>query len=191
MSSEQREALLETHRYINVEYGDWYDCVYSMFKSDMAQVGIHVTRMYFTGFCSQGDGACFEGEFGSLETYLDHHHQGQYPLIRKLLRHGGSVYARSTHSGRYYHENSTCISVATDTFYHLIECPTEFHEQIVDTWDMQLDQEVSAFEEAITDQWRVYMCDLYSRLEDEYDHLTSDEVVWETIEANELDKDEE
>jgi hypothetical protein len=38
----------------------------------------------------------------------------------------------------------------------------------------------------VIEQWRTYMQDLYRKLEEEYDHLTSDEAVWETIEANEL-----
>jgi hypothetical protein len=35
------------------------------------------------------------------------------------------------------------------------------------------------------------MQDLYERLEGEYKRLTSDEVVWEAIIANDLDKDKE
>ena len=35
------------------------------------------------------------------------------------------------------------------------------------------------------------MGDLYRKLEAEYDYLVTDEAVWETIEANELDQTEE
>lgn len=189
VNSEQRERLLEEHRYTNVDCSHWYECTYADFREDMKEVGINVTRMFFSGFSSQGDGACFEGTFDNVRTYLDHHHKDQYPMIRKLLDHGGSVYARCNHSGRYYHENCTAISVeASERFYHLIECPTEFHEQIADQWDKLLGAEVDAFEAAVIDQWRVYMRDLYRRLETEYDYLTSDEVVWGAIEANELEE---
>lgn len=191
MKLEQRERLIERHRYINVEYHEWWDCVYSDFKEDMREVGIDVWRIMFTGFWSQGDGACFEGGFANLRTYLDHHHKDQYPMIRKLLGHEGYVYARCEHRGRYYHENSTAFSIEHDTFYRLVECPTEFHETIVDTWDKQLEDEVSDLEKDVTEQWRTYMQDLYRKLEQEYDYLVSDEAVWETIEANELDEDEE
>lgn len=191
MNLEQREQLLEKHRYINVDYDQWYDYVYSDFKKDMHEVGIHVRYMYFSGFCSQGDGACFEGGFDNLRTYLDHHHKDQYPMIRKLLEHDGYVYIDCTRSGHYYHENCTHFSTDHCTFYRLVECPTEFHEQIVDTWDKQLEYEIEDFERDVTEQWRSYMQDLYRRLKEEYDYLTSDEAVWETIEANELDEDEE
>jgi len=185
---EEREELLETHRYINVDHDHWWDCVYADFTEDMREVGIDVRRMYFSGFCSQGDGACFEGGFANIKTYLDKHHVDQYPMIRKLLQHDGSVYADSSHTGHYYHSNSVTISVeASERFYHVLECPTEFHEQIADQWDVLLDIELIDFEREVAEQWRTYMDDLYRRLEAEYDYLTSDEAVWETIEANEME----
>ena len=190
-NSEQRELLLERHRYINVEHDHWWDCVYEDFKQDMREVGIHVNRIYFSGFCSQGNGACFEGTFDNVRTYLDHHHKDQYPMIRKLLEHDGEVYAECKHSGHYYHQYCTEFWVVSDTLTGMLPQPTEFHEQIVDQWDKLLDDEVDALEQDITEQWRSYMGDLYRKLEEQYDYLVSDEAVWETIEANELDEMEE
>lgn len=190
--SEQRERLLEKHRYTNVNFDDWWDGVYEDFKRDMAAVGINVNHIYFSGFGSQGDGACFSGSFFNAERYLDHHHKGQYPMIHKLLEHGGGVYAECKHRGSYCHEYCTVFNVETsEQFYHLIECPTEFHEQIVDQWDRLLDDEIADFAKDVVEQWRTYMQDLYRRLADEHDYLTGDEAVWETIEANEWDQDEE
>ena len=191
VKSEHRSALLERYRCINVEHVEWWDCVYADFKEDMRDVGIHVDRILFSGFWSQGDGACFEGSFANLRTYLDHHHKDQYPLIRKLLASGGYIDIVCTHRGHYCHSNNTSVELEHDTFYRLIECPTEFHEQIVDTWDRQLDDEAADFEKDVTEQWRSYMDDLYIKLEKEYDYLVSDEAVWEAIESNELDMDEE
>lgn len=191
VNSEQRERLLEKYRYINVEHDEWWDCVYADFREDMKAVGINVTRMYFSGFWSQGDGACFEGLFDNVRTYLDHHHKDQYPVIRKLLEHDGEVYAQCEHRGHYYHENCTEFWVDMDTLTGMLPQPTEFHETIAEQWQSQLEDEVDAFEKDVTEQWRSYMQDLYRKLEAEYDHLVSDEAVWDTIEANELDEDEE
>ena len=41
-------------------------------------------------------------------------------------------------------------------------------------------------EEDVNNICRGYMQDLYSKLREEYEHLTSDEAVWETIEGDEL-----
>jgi hypothetical protein len=190
VTPEQRSALIEKYRDINTDY-QWWDCTYSDFREDMREVGIAVDRIYFSGFWSQGDGACFEGGFTSVKTYLDHHHQGQYPMIRKMLEHGGYVYVSCKHSGHYCHENCTTFSIEHDTFYHLIECPTEFHEQVADTMDKQLEYEIDDFEKDVIEQFRSYMQDLYRKLEAEYDYRTSDDEVWEAIVANELDDEYE
>lgn len=157
----------------------------------MKVVGITVWRSYFSGFCSQGDGACFEGTLDDALKYLDHHHKDQYPMIRKLLEHGGCVYARCEHRGNYCHENYTEFWVDADTLTGMVPQPTEFHETIVEQWQSQLEDELNDFEKGVIEQWRTYMQDLYRKLEAEYDYLTSDEAVWETIEANELDEGEE
>ena len=187
--SSQRNSLIEKYRYINVEYVDWWDCVESDFVEDMKKVGIEVSKLYFSGFWSQGDGACFTGRLRDTKVYLDHHHVDQFPMIRKLLEHGGDVWATSRHSGNYYHHMSTIISAESDTFYNVMDQPTEFHTAVVEQWDEVLTHEMSEFETALTEQWRTYMQDVYGKLEEEYDRLTSDEAVWDTIEANELEED--
>jgi hypothetical protein len=191
VTSSQRASLIEKYRYINVEHYDWWDCTYADFKEDMKDVGIEVWRMYFSGFWSQGDGACFAGSLRDTLTYLDHHHQGQYPMIRKLLEAGGEVYVRCEHRGRYYHQNCTEFWVDSDSLPGMLPQPTEFHAQIAEQWQRQLEDELSDLEEDSIEQWRSYMQDLYRRLENEYDYLTSDEAVWDTIEANELDVPDE
>lgn len=110
-------------------------------------------------------------------------------MIRKLLEHGGGVHAYSVHRGNYYYSNSVTVSVETDRFYQCLETKSELQERVIEQWDELLDKEVSDFENAISDQWRTYMDDVYRKLEEEYDHLTSDEAVWDTIEANELVED--
>jgi hypothetical protein len=190
VTSSQRASLIETHRDINVDY-DWWDCTYADFREDMKAVGIDVARMYFSGFWSQGDGACFAGSLSNTLTYLDHHHRDQYPMIRKLLEHGGEVYVHCSHRGHYCHEYCTEFWVDSDTLTGMLPCPTEFHETIAEQWQDLLDKEISDFEEAVTEQWRTYMRDLYRRLEEEHDHRTSDEAVWDGIVANELDVPDE
>ena len=191
VTSSQRTSLLEKYRYINVEHDQWWDCVYSDFTEDMKKVGIEVYRMFFSGFSSQGDGACFNGQLGNALVYLDHHHKDQYPMIRKLLENGGAVYATAQHSGNYAHENSVSIWVDHDLLTAVMDMPTEFHEAVVYEWDKLLDVEMTDFDTDLTEQWKTYMRELYRKLEAEYEYLTSDEGVWETIEANELDTDAE
>jgi len=181
---------LEKYRYINTDY-HWYDYVEESFKARMKAEGIVVERILFSGFCSQGDGACFEGRLGNPKLYLERNANGAYPMIRMLLELGGELFISCRHRGHYYHEYCTTFSIDHDRFYVLIECPTEFHEEIVEAWDRQLDTELDEFEKNTAEHWRGYMRELYQELRKEYEHLTSDDAVWDTIVANELDEPEE
>jgi len=183
--------MLEKHRHINVEH-DWYDYEYQSFREDMKAKGIDVVRMYFSGFWSQGDGACFEGGFDDVRLFIDSHFKDtDYPMIRKLLDEGGSVVINCNHSGHYYHENCTRFSIDADELRYCMNMPTEFHEQVVAGMDEKLSMEVGEFETASIEIFKSHMRDLYRRLEAEYDHLTSDEAVAEAVIANDLNDEDE
>lgn len=185
------EKMLEKYRHINVEHNDWYDYEYECFREDMKAKGIDVVRMYFSGFWSQGDGACFEGGFDDVRLFIESHFKDtDYPMIRKLLDEGGSVVINCNHSGHYYHENCTRFSIGADELQYCMKMPTEFHEQVVESMDKKLSVEVTDFESASIEIFKGYMRDLYRRLENEYDGLTSDEAVAEAIIANDLNEDE-
>lgn len=183
----QNEQLMEKHRHINVEHDNWYDYVYETFKEDMVEKGIAVDRMYFSGFWSQGDGACFEGEIDDIATFLNTNFKyTDYPIIRQLVKHNGTVTMKCSHRGHYYHENCTSFSMDSDSFYTLWQQPTEMHQHVVRALDEALGYELEVFEGDVIEVFRNYMRELYKRLEEEYDHLVSDDAVAETILANDL-----
>jgi hypothetical protein len=62
LSDEAKEKAREWWREGGLDY-EWYDCVESDFKEIGKILGIDVTKIFFTGFSSQGDGACFEGYY--------------------------------------------------------------------------------------------------------------------------------
>jgi hypothetical protein len=67
--------------------------------------------------------------------------------------------------------------------------PTDFHEQIVEQWDKELDNEIVDFEKQSIEIFKNHMRELYRKLEQEYDYLTTDEAVRETIVANDLQEE--
>lgn len=184
------EKTIDKHRHINVEHHDWWDCTCDMFEEDMKGQGIYISNTYFSGFCSQGDGACFEGHLDDVPLFLEKNYKpDDYPMIRKLLDSGGAVKFSVSHSGHYYHENSTRYYIEADRLEHCVDAPTDFHEQIVEQWDSILDKEIVDFEKQSVEIFKNHMRTLYRKLEDEYDHLTSDEAVKETILANDLQEE--
>lgn len=196
MTDEQKQALIEQYRDFNVEHIDWWDGVYDDFICDMAAKGIHVYDMRFSGFWSQGDGASFTGYISNNKMFFDQHNLTEsYPWITKLMSLGGE-FTLSIERGadrRYVHENTVGVGLSyTDMFYHILP-QDDLRMHIVEQWDAQLEVEYDTISGAVTEIIRDYCRDLYRRLRDEYDYLTSDEAVWDAIVANDLDviEDEE
>ncbi len=131
--------------------------------------------IWFSGFCSQGDGACFEGRWHwqpatarRLREYAtqDHElHRIADALQAVQKRNFWQLQAEIHHRGRYCHPYSMDITVTRNS-------PTG--------QAMTADAE-AAVSEALRDLafW------LYRQLENEYDRLTSDAAVDEALLINE------
>lgn len=183
----QNEWLMERHRHINVDHEDWWEYTYNEFTDRMKQKGIHVEKMYFNGFWSQGDGACFEGSINDHKVFLEEHFtRDEYPMVYKLVENKGIFSLACTHRGHYYHENSVVFDEDYDILSYVLDRPTDFHEQVVANLEEQLDDEMKLFWVEAKEIFRTYMRELYRELEKEYDHLTSDDEVAEAILANDL-----
>ena len=166
---------------------DWWDSVYE----DAAQIakilGIDLRQkpvklmgggtrydpcIQFSGFSSQGDGACFEGTYayakGAAKAVRDY-----APVDKELhaiadglqavqRRAFYRITAGVCHRGHYSHEMCTDIDV-----------------------------EYTSEDETVKELLRDFMRWIYRTLEKEYEYLTSDESVDENIRCNEYEFDED
>ena len=190
-----KDLILDKYRDWNVEHDDWWDCVYDCFKTEMEELGIEVDRMYFSGFYSQGDGACFEGSVSDWTKFLTSLGKTCPALITNAEHNSWKFYA--THSGRYYHENCTDFSSAAQYFNH----PDNSDATDDDDWlhwcspyktDIQnaaflamlRQHDIDGLHAEFVEAFKDHMRELYKRLEQEYDYLTSDEAVLDSLEAN-------
>lgn len=132
--------------------------------------------IYFSGFWSQGDGACFEGSY--------RYKKGAAKAIRKEApedkelhriadaiqdiqrRHFYKLRATASHSGRYSH--SGCMSVD------------------VEHYDDRY-RDISDAEGEVTQLMRDFADWIYAQLEKEYNYQISDEQVAESIIVNEYE----
>jgi hypothetical protein len=188
MESKLNNDLIEKHRTINVDHYDWYESVYESFIERMERQGITADEIHFSGFWSQGDGASFNGCINPLR-FLRKHFPKDYPMLRKVVALGGRVHLAWKHSGHYYHEYSNTFDLDVEGFEYLMEQPTDFHEQVVNSLNDKLQEELNTFEDDAVPLIRGYMKELYRELEKEYYYLTSDEAVSESIIANDLHKE--
>lgn len=189
LSESAREKARDWYSECGPEY-DWYSDTYDNFTLICNILGVKLrTRtvatpggrhrdkacIWFSGFCSQGDGACFEGHYRYLpqaaRNIREHapHDEELHRIADELqavqLRHFWQLQADIQHRGRYYHEYSMDITVTRHG--------SVAQEVTKDT--------ATALSEALYDlaHW------LYCQLQNQYDWLTSPAAVDEAILANE------
>ena len=188
LSEAAKEKARAWYREGGFDY-EWYDAVYEDFQSIAEILGIrfrtrtvrlmgggtrHDPCIWFRGFWSQGDGACYEGVWRHakgaatrLRAYApqDVVLHGIADRLQAIQRRNFfQLRAEITHHGHYSHEYSMRISVERDS-------PVG--------QDMTPDAE-----DIVTEALRDLARWLYRQLEREYDYLTSDEAVDESLRAN-------
>ena len=175
LNEETQERVIEDNRDINVDY-QWWDFSFDDIKEIGKILGINIKNIYFSGFYSQGDGACFEGDYSyekesvkKIKEYapLDEElHKIAKDLYLLQKKHFYRLSANVEHNGHYYHEFCTNITVYDD---NISDDTTEGIKEIL----------------------RSFMQWIYSTLEKECEYLTSDEAIKDTIIANEYEFTEE
>lgn len=177
LSDTAKQKALDECREWQTEH-KWWEYVYDDAKRIGKIMGIDIERIYFSGFWSQGDGACFEGWYSykphsckQIQQYapMDAELHAIAQALRNIQRANFyQLSARSKHEHRGCHEY--CVHIYVDR--------NDYKEPTQDA------------EELITECLRDFMRWIYSKLEKEYEWLTSDESVAEMIEANEYEFDE-
>lgn len=178
LSDDARQAAIEHLSEINHDH-DWWDSVYEDAKTIGGLMGIDISEIYFSGFSSQGDGACFEGCYeyvkGSRAAVMAH-----APKDEELLRIAAElaavqrrcfyqVRADVKHSGHYHHRFCTDISIDFESHVNGHDYYTEDAEN------------------AVIELLQDFMLWIYKQLNAEYDYLTSEEAIIETIVTNDYE----
>ena len=164
-----KETAIERNRDINLD--DWaYDDVIEFWRAKLDEIGFCNAKIYFTGFWSQGDGACFDNDtchfdVEKLLNNLDFSEEEKERIYNLKDNFDISIYCKNNH---YYHEKTRCIEL--EDFF------------IENENDKEL---LSNFEKQLEDLRLKLCCEIYEALERHYEYLTSDDAVEETLIANE------
>lgn len=169
LSDEIKEKVLTVYRDFNTEIGNWYEPIQEGFIEDLEKLGYSDIKTYYSGFWSQGDGACFEGQVSLLDWLQSHKLKTQFKNLNTYLKEYGDDYLSIRQVGRYYHSGS--MAVVDDVH-------TETKKQ-----SDELDEVIKLIETEIEEMADKY----YNNLERYYEELTTDEAVAEAIVENDLE----
>lgn len=183
LSDKAKEKAREWYRDGQLDY-DWWDSVYESAQTAGKHLGIDIDRkdkhtpaIYFSGFCSQGDGACFEGRYSYKKGWRSDllHEFGPGDALNELLSIGQSLQA--TQARQFYKLEATCRHCG---HYQHSGCMSVEVEHADDRYRDIGDAEID-----IRDALRLFADWIYKMLEKEHDWLRSDEAVDESIIDNE------
>jgi hypothetical protein len=160
LSDSAKERARNNYREHNLDY-DWWECVYDDAKTIGALFGLDIDHIRFSGFWSQGDGACFEGSYeyrkGALKAVLEyapkdtelHGIVSRLQQIQRKAFYGLQAVTEQTRGNnmRVYVEHDTSRDVTSDE-------------------DDDITSELNDFA-----HW------IHSRLASEHDYLQSDEAL--------------
>lgn len=175
-----QKRVLDKMRDWQVDY-DWYENELDYWKEKLDQIGFENAIIAFSGFCSQGDGASFTADV-NIEKLLSsmiyratkYKNARIFELVSLLHdKNAINIHLAKNHWGTHYsHERTISLNVDIDYPYE----SGSFWPKIVEQFENALDD------------FRIDLCSaIYTSLENEYNYLTSDEYIIETINANEYD----
>ena len=158
---------------------------YDFIKDDIIElgncIGINIDELLYSGFYSQGDGACITGDYeykpnwkARLSTYapLDTTMNELGEALENINKWSESFSVNITHSGRYYHENSVDIECSYD------DCDTDVEAA-----------ERTLARKAVGDLLRQFMQYSYTLLEKKYEYSMSKELFIDSSLVNEYYSD--
>lgn len=176
LSDEAKRTVLEKHYDINVNYDGWHNSIIDDWQEQLENNGLADVDIQYSGFWAQGDGASFTATIKDLPKFLKLHKLGN--KYRLLANNADTVDASLERINNHYSHERTVRS-DVNTYYaenHLS------HKQAI-----KLEAQANEFEEWL-DEWQEKTAKtIYKQLQEDYDYLTSEEAIIETIRANEYE----
>lgn len=169
LSKDAQEKVLDNNREINTEY-DWFELEFEEMIERLSEMGFENAKIFFSGFYSQGDGACFTTnlEVGKLAKHF--RLKTKYTKLLKAYEITGCIKV----DGHYSHSNTMNIELDFEPF-----------DTITTPRQILLDEMSEKFEDEILQLARDEADKIYKELQEAYEYLTSEESIVETFEANE------
>ena len=178
---------------------EWWDCTYESFKEEGYELGFLVGKMNFSGFYSQGDGACWSGQIDIVQWLRAHTSDSiaRDAWIQLINEDFAEKHIPIGFNG--HHSHSGTMSVAywenllnadlegDDVFLFKDSIFKGMHYKdllnIITSSDFPYKSEAD-IAEAIEQSAKDYADELYKQLREEYEYITSTENLIEMCDIN-------
>ena len=170
LSDEYKKNAIEKNRDINVEYMNWDGFMLEEWTDKLKAMGYDKAEILYSGFGSQGDGACFTARVDIEKWLRAHMLEKKYKL---LCDNCEGVTIDITHTKRYYYATSTNVEL------------NDYNGDMTDNeeWNKQAEEVTKRIEyerEELGDK-------IYKDLYNLYFELLEDECIAETLRANDYE----
>jgi len=206
LAPKMQKKVLDEHRNAETEF-EWWDGVYEQWYEKLKEHGFTSCKIWFSGFYSQGDGACFECSDFDIEKLIAE--QKYNPIEAEIIRLCVESVRIINLSSHYSHHNTKRFEVdqrEIGDIQYLLDTEDlllvnldnlEYGEELKPLYELLIkypslkrlnpDELISDFRSRV-EELRVNLCkEIYADLEKEYEYLTSDEAVKEYLAANEVE----
>jgi hypothetical protein len=161
LAPEVQKKVVERERSINVDDSFWYEPIIEDNTEQLEQLGFEQVKIWFTGFGSQGDGACFTATV-NIEQFLSARGlDGTFPEVINAAKHA-LLWVTIRHTYRYYFATSTDVQIQYDG-------------------DQDIDDALERLRRIIEDARAKLGNTIYKALEEEFFHEISNEAVQDTL----------
>lgn len=166
LNNKEQQKVLQDYHEINV-MSDWFEAIVEDFNEDAKSSYGIVATLYFSGFWSQGDGACFVTKTVDTDILIRELHEQGYDIPEDCLIYSKDLSVniekvQASFANHYNHENTITACVHSES-------------------DVITQHDLDRLEGVITSWAREYSKITYKSLEDYYIDLTSDEAIMETL----------
>lgn len=159
-----QEKVLNKNRYIETE-NNWDDYILEEETENLKKYGFLDCKIHYTGFCSQGDGACFDCSDFDIDLLINNSDlsQKEKNQLKKIKDYLNINIYKKSHLHHYYHKKTRYIEIEF--------CNNSDKEY------SKIKKLIEKFEKDI-EQTRLNLCyEIYKKLENEYENIISDEYI--------------
>ena len=185
---------------------EWWEGAYECAIADGYELGFCIDKIYFSGFCSQGDGASWIGQV-DVRHWLETHATDSIGISAwcQLIQEGiVTMHMKVDNiSSHYSHENTMRFGEIVDDTEcfeddYKMERPSIFEGMpisalfdLIESDDTCPYKNIEQIEQAIEESSKDYARDIYQRLREEYEYLCSEEMMLDHFNCNDYHFTEE